>query len=104
MTCPRSHLDIHSEDHKLLENMNKLSSFQYLEIKDITVNITRNPKDFKLKYTAVWSYLHQITLIEGQVAALEKIPYKLDAPSKKLEAKYGKLGKQLKSSLTQGLY
>lgn len=31
-----------SEDYKLLENMNKLTSLKYLEMKDIAINISRN--------------------------------------------------------------
>ncbi|XP_043860528.1 biogenesis of lysosome-related organelles complex 1 subunit 2-like isoform X1 [Dromiciops gliroides] len=80
-----------SEDYKLLENMNKLTSLKYLEMKDIAVNISRNLKDLNQKYAALHPYLDQITLIEEQVAALEQAAYKLDAYSKKLEAKYKKL-------------
>ncbi|XP_036624500.1 biogenesis of lysosome-related organelles complex 1 subunit 2-like isoform X2 [Trichosurus vulpecula] len=80
-----------SKDYKLLENMNKLTSLKYLEMKDIAVNISRNLKDLNQKYAALQPYLDQITLIEEQVAALEQAPYKLDAYSKKLEAKYKKL-------------
>ncbi|XP_043856608.1 biogenesis of lysosome-related organelles complex 1 subunit 2-like [Dromiciops gliroides] len=80
-----------SEDYKLLENMNKLTSLKYLEMKDIAVNISRNLKDLNQKYAALQPYLDQITLIEEQVAPLEQAAYKLDAYSKKLEAKYKKL-------------
>ncbi|XP_027699179.1 biogenesis of lysosome-related organelles complex 1 subunit 2 [Vombatus ursinus] len=82
-----------SEDYKLLENMNKLTSLKYLEMKDIAVNISRNLKDLNQKYATLQPYLHQITLIEEQVATLEQAVYKLDAYSKKLEAKYKKLEK-----------
>ncbi|XP_036592907.1 biogenesis of lysosome-related organelles complex 1 subunit 2-like [Trichosurus vulpecula] len=77
-----------SEDYKVLENMNKLTSLKYLEMKHIAVNISRNLKDSNQKYGALQPYLDQITLIEEQVAALEQAAYKLDAYSKKLEAKY----------------
>ncbi|XP_027729944.1 biogenesis of lysosome-related organelles complex 1 subunit 2-like [Vombatus ursinus] len=77
-----------SEDYKLLENMNKLTSLKYLEMKDTAVNISRNPKDLNKKYAALRPYLNQITLIEEQVVALEQAAYKWDAYSKKLEAKY----------------
>ncbi|XP_043834267.1 biogenesis of lysosome-related organelles complex 1 subunit 2-like [Dromiciops gliroides] len=78
------------EDYKLLENMNKLTSLKYLEMKHIAVNISRNLKDLNQKYAALCPYLDQITLTEEQVAALEKATYKLDAYSKKLETKYKK--------------
>ncbi|XP_043844580.1 biogenesis of lysosome-related organelles complex 1 subunit 2-like [Dromiciops gliroides] len=80
-----------SEDYKLLENMNKLTSLKYLEMKNFAVNISRNLKDLNQKYAALQPYLDQITLIEEQVAALDQAAYKLDAYSKKLEAKYKKL-------------
>ncbi|XP_027699580.1 biogenesis of lysosome-related organelles complex 1 subunit 2-like [Vombatus ursinus] len=74
-----------SEDYKLPENINKLTSPKYLEMKDIAVNISRNLKDLNQKYAALQPYLDQITLIEElQVAALEQAAYKLDAYSKKL--------------------
>ncbi|XP_036617833.1 biogenesis of lysosome-related organelles complex 1 subunit 2-like [Trichosurus vulpecula] len=83
-----------SEDYKLLENMNQLTSSKYLEMKDIAVNVSKNLKDLNQKYAALQPYLDQITLIEEQVAALEQAAYKLDAYSKKLEAKYKKLEKR----------
>ncbi|NXK89295.1 BL1S2 protein, partial [Formicarius rufipectus] len=73
-----------SEDYKLLENMNKLTSLKYLEMKDIAINISRNLKDLNQKYADLQPYLEQINLIEEQVAALEQAAYKLDAYSKKL--------------------
>ncbi|XP_044790889.2 biogenesis of lysosome-related organelles complex 1 subunit 2 isoform X4 [Bubalus kerabau] len=73
-----------SEDYKLLENMNKLTSLKYLEMKDIAINISRNLKDLNQKYAGLQPYLDQINIIEEQVAALEQAAYKLDAYSKKL--------------------
>ncbi|XP_027692454.1 biogenesis of lysosome-related organelles complex 1 subunit 2-like [Vombatus ursinus] len=83
-----------SEDYKLLENMNKLTSLKYPEMKDTAVNISRNLKDSNQKSAALQPYLDQITLTEEQVAALQQAAYKLDAYSKKLEAKYKKLGRR----------
>ncbi|XP_072875362.1 biogenesis of lysosome-related organelles complex 1 subunit 2 isoform X1 [Chlorocebus sabaeus] len=74
-----------SEDYKLLENMNKLTSLKYLEMKDIAINISRNLKDLNQKYAGLQPYLDQINVIEEQVAALEQAAYKLDAYSKKLD-------------------
>ncbi|XP_040848239.1 biogenesis of lysosome-related organelles complex 1 subunit 2 isoform X2 [Ochotona curzoniae] len=82
-----------SEDYKLLENMNKLTSLKYLEMKDIAINISRNLKDLNQKYAGLQPYLDQINVIEEQVAALEQAAYRLDAYSKKL-AKYKKLEKR----------
>ncbi|XP_067828523.1 biogenesis of lysosome-related organelles complex 1 subunit 2 [Heptranchias perlo] len=82
------------EDYKLLENMNKLTSLKYLEMKEIAVNINRNLKDLNQKYASLQPYLDQINQIEEQVAALEQAAYRLDAYSKKLEAKFKKLEKR----------
>nr|XP_020837006.1 biogenesis of lysosome-related organelles complex 1 subunit 2-like [Phascolarctos cinereus] len=90
-TYLNSELTATSEEYKLLENMNKLTSLKYLEMKDIAVNVSRNLKDLNQKSAALQPYLDQITLNEKQVAALEQAAYKLDAYSKKLEAKYKKL-------------
>ena len=68
--------------------MNKLTSLKYLEMKDIAINISRNLKDLNQKYAELQPYLDQINMIEEQAA------YKLDAYSKKLEAKYRKLEKR----------
>ncbi|XP_008588450.1 PREDICTED: biogenesis of lysosome-related organelles complex-1 subunit 2-like [Galeopterus variegatus] len=82
-----------SEDYKLLENMNKLTSLKYLEMKYIAINISRYLKDLNQKYAELQPCLDQINVTEEQVAALEQAAYKLDAYSKKLEAKYKKLEK-----------
>ncbi|XP_036620846.1 biogenesis of lysosome-related organelles complex 1 subunit 2-like [Trichosurus vulpecula] len=79
-----------SDNYKIPENMNKLTSLKYLEMKDIAVNISRNLKNLNQKYAALQPYLDQIALIEEQAAALEQAAYKLDAYSQKLEAKYMK--------------
>uniref|UniRef100_A0A9J7YPK8 Biogenesis of lysosomal organelles complex-1, subunit 2 n=1 Tax=Cyprinus carpio carpio TaxID=630221 RepID=A0A9J7YPK8_CYPCA len=73
------------EDYKLLENMNKLTSLKYMEMKDISINISRNLQDLNQKYASLQPYLDQINQIEEQVTALEQAAYKLDTYSKKLE-------------------
>lgn len=93
--------------------MNKLTSLKYMEMKDISVNISRNLQDLNNKceqdllsqqiltiffsvqmstYTnclifvdaSLQPYLDQINQIEEQVSSLEQAAYKLDAYSKKL--------------------
>nr|XP_020842846.1 biogenesis of lysosome-related organelles complex 1 subunit 2-like [Phascolarctos cinereus] len=91
VTCLTGKLTATSEDCKLLENRDKLTSLKYLEMKDSAVNISRNLKTLNQKSAALGPYLDQITSTEKQVAALEQAAYKLDAYSKKLEAKYKKL-------------
>ncbi|XP_036605844.1 biogenesis of lysosome-related organelles complex 1 subunit 2-like [Trichosurus vulpecula] len=85
-----SKLTATSEDYKLLENMNTLTSLKYLEMKDVAVIISRNLKDLNQKYAALQPYVDQITLTEEQITALEYTAYKLDAYPKKLEVKYKK--------------
>ncbi|KAM4574146.1 biogenesis of lysosome-related organelles complex 1 subunit 2 [Fundulus diaphanus] len=82
------------EDYLLLENMNKLTSLKYMEMKDISINISRNLQDLNNKYASLQPYLDQINKIEEQVSALEQAAYKLDAYSKKLEARFKKLEKR----------
>ncbi|XP_029939863.1 biogenesis of lysosome-related organelles complex 1 subunit 2 [Salarias fasciatus] len=82
------------EDYRLLENMNKLTSLKYMEMKDISINIGRNLQDLNNKYASLQPYLDQINQIEEQVSALEQAAYKLDAYSKKLEARFKKLEKR----------
>ncbi|MBV97723.1 Biogenesis of lysosome-related organelles complex-1 subunit 2, partial [Eschrichtius robustus] len=86
-----------SEDYKLLENMNKLTSLKYLEMKDITVNISRNLKDLNQKYAGLQPYLDQINVTEEQVAALEQAAYKLDAYSKKTGSQIQEAGEAMKN-------
>ncbi|XP_042272424.1 biogenesis of lysosome-related organelles complex 1 subunit 2 [Thunnus albacares] len=82
------------EDYRLLENMNKLTSLKYMEMKDISINISRNLQDLNNKYASLQPYLDQINQIEEQVSTLEQAAYKLDAYSKKLEARFKKLEKR----------
>lgn len=82
------------EDYRLLENMNKLTSLKYMEMKDISINIGRNLQDLNNKYASLQPYLDQINQIEEQVSTLEQAAYKLDTYSKKLEARFKKLEKR----------
>ncbi|KAI4828371.1 hypothetical protein KUCAC02_022467 [Chaenocephalus aceratus] len=64
-----------SEDYRLLENMNKLTSLKYMEMKDISINISRNLQDLNNKYASLQPYLDQINQIEEQVSSLEQGAY-----------------------------
>lgn len=94
--------------------MNKLTSLKYMEMKDISINISRNLQDLNNKCetlpppcllflngsclvcvtaacllllfldASLQPYLDQINQIEDQVSSLEQAAYKLDAYSKKL--------------------
>uniref|UniRef100_A0A673WE05 Biogenesis of lysosomal organelles complex-1, subunit 2 n=1 Tax=Salmo trutta TaxID=8032 RepID=A0A673WE05_SALTR len=67
---------------------------KYMEMKDISINISRNLQDLNHKYASLQPYLDQINQIEEQVSSLEQAAYKLDTYSKKLEAKFKKLEKR----------
>lgn len=47
------------EDYRLLENMNKLTSLKYMEMKDISINISRNLQDLNNKCECVMQYLQE---------------------------------------------
>lgn len=47
------------EDYRLLENMNKLTSLKYMEMKDISINISRNLQDLNNKCESVIHYLQE---------------------------------------------
>ncbi|XP_012370858.2 biogenesis of lysosome-related organelles complex 1 subunit 2-like [Octodon degus] len=79
-------LTANREDCKFLENMTKLTSLKYLEMKDTAIIIDRSLKDLNQKYAELQPHLDQINVVEEQVAALEQAAYKLDARSQKLEA------------------
>ncbi|KAK2160738.1 hypothetical protein LSH36_127g06053 [Paralvinella palmiformis] len=82
-----------AEDYRLLENMNKATLNKYIEMKQITSNISKSIKDLneKCKYIP---YLEKIDQIEESVASLEQAAYKLDAYSKRLESKFKQLEKR----------
>ncbi|XP_024114859.1 biogenesis of lysosome-related organelles complex 1 subunit 2 isoform X1 [Oryzias melastigma] len=46
------------EDYRLLENMNKLTSLKYMEMKDISINISRNLQDLNNKCSTTSRDVH----------------------------------------------
>merc|ERR1712150_134931 len=83
-----------AEDYKLLEQMNKGPITRYVEMKHIAHNIGKSMKDLNEKYQSLQPYLDQIDQVEESVASLEQAAYKLDAYSKRLEAKFKQLEKR----------
>jgi len=83
-----------SEDYKLLEAMNKATLSKYVEMEQIGSNVGKAMKDLNEKYASLQPYLDQIDQIEESVAGLEQAAYKLDAYSKRLEAKFKQLEKR----------
>lgn len=83
-----------SEDYKLLEQMNKATSNKYSEMRFIASGISKAMAELNEKYRGLQSYLQQIDEIEESVSNLEQAAYKIDAYSKRLEAKYKQLERQ----------
>ncbi|KAK2170477.1 hypothetical protein NP493_1151g00118 [Ridgeia piscesae] len=86
-------LEATSEDYKLLEKMNKATISKYVEMKHIASNIGKAMTNLHEKYESLQPYLEQIDQIEESVASLEQAAYKLDAYSKRLEAKFKNIGR-----------
>uniref|UniRef100_A0A1B6DGL3 Biogenesis of lysosome-related organelles complex 1 subunit 2 n=1 Tax=Clastoptera arizonana TaxID=38151 RepID=A0A1B6DGL3_9HEMI len=84
-------LTVTQEDYKLLEAMNLATITKYSDMKQIAVNISKNMTDLNEKYKLLQPYLDQIDQIEDSVTKLEQAAYKLDAYSKRLEAKFKSL-------------
>ncbi|KAL5019421.1 hypothetical protein ScPMuIL_005143 [Solemya velum] len=83
------------EDYKLLEMMNKITITKYSEMKHIALNLGVALQDLNDKVNkTLQPYLDQIDQIEENVSSLEQAAYRLDAYSKRLEAKYKLLEKR----------
>jgi len=82
------------EEYKLLEEMNKVTQTKYGDMKQITTNISKGITDMNEKYSHLLPYLDQIDQIDESVSRLEQAAYKLDAYSKRLEAKFKTLEKR----------
>ncbi|KAK7888637.1 hypothetical protein WMY93_024197 [Mugilogobius chulae] len=61
------------EDYRLLENMNKLTSLKYMEMKDISINISRNLQDLNNKYASLQPYLDQIMRSRSTLLHLNRL-------------------------------
>ena len=83
-----------AEDYKLLEQMNKLTTEKYGEMKQMGLDIGRSMKDLNDKYRNIQPYLDQIDQVEESVANLEQAALRLEAYSKRLEAKFKQLEKK----------
>lgn len=82
------------DDYKLLETMNRVTWTKYTDMRQIAVNVSKNMTDLNVKHDSLLPLLAQIDQIEDSVAKLEQAAYKLDAYSKRLEAKFKTLEKR----------
>ncbi|XP_066999481.1 biogenesis of lysosome-related organelles complex 1 subunit 2 [Anabrus simplex] len=82
------------EDYRLLEAMNRATITKYSDMKQIAGNVARTMVELNEKYRSLQPYLEQIDQIDDSVAKLEQAAFKLDAYSKRLEAKFKDLEKR----------
>ena len=82
-----------SEDYKLLEQMNRLTTTKYSDMRQIASNVGKGISELNGKYRDLLPFLEQIDQIDESVTRLEQAAYKLDAYSKRLEAKFKTLEK-----------
>lgn len=87
-------LESTTEEYKLLEQMNSVTATKYSDMRQITSNIAKGMAALNLKYAELEPYLKQIDEIDESVTQLETAAFKLDAYSKKLEAKFNSLEKR----------
>jgi biogenesis of lysosome-related organelles complex 1 subunit 2 len=90
----KGEFDATTEEYRLLEQMNRATITKYAEMKDISTNISIAVKNLDDKYNSLQPYLEMIDQVEESVSNLEQAAYKLDAYSKRLEAKFRQLEKR----------
>jgi biogenesis of lysosome-related organelles complex 1 subunit 2 len=83
-----------ADEYRLLERMNKATLAKYLEMKEISSNLSKTMVDLKEKYESLQPYLEMIDQLDESVSSLEQAAYKLDSYSKRLEAKFKQLEKK----------
>ncbi|XP_064458029.1 biogenesis of lysosome-related organelles complex 1 subunit 2-like [Ornithodoros turicata] len=82
------------DDYRLTEEMNRVTTTKYSDMKQIAGNVNKALKELNEKYKCMKPYLDQIEQVEDSVAKLEQAAYKLDAYSKRLESKFKALEKR----------
>jgi len=87
-------LMVMKENYKLLENLNTATAAKYSDMRQISGNVYRSFEELNSKYKSLDPLLCQLIHIEESVNKLEHAAYKLDAYSKRLEAKFKALEKQ----------
>ncbi|PIK52840.1 putative biogenesis of lysosome-related organelles complex 1 subunit 2 [Apostichopus japonicus] len=73
-----------AEDYKLLEQMNKVTTKKYTDMKQMAIDLENGMKELNEKYSSLQQYLDQIDQIEENTANLEQAALRLDAYSKRL--------------------
>ena len=74
--------------------MNKVTATKYSDMRQITANVATGVDKLNEKYATLRPYLDQIDQMDESVTRLEQAAFKLDAYSKRLEAKFKELEKR----------
>ncbi|XP_045470621.1 biogenesis of lysosome-related organelles complex 1 subunit 2 [Harmonia axyridis] len=82
------------DDYRLIEEMNQATTAKYNDMKHIAVNVSKSLVELNAKYESLIPLLGQIDQLEDNVTKLEQAAYKLDAYTKRLEAKFKALEKR----------
>ncbi|XP_033644395.1 biogenesis of lysosome-related organelles complex 1 subunit 2-like isoform X1 [Asterias rubens] len=90
----RGDLATTAEDYKLLEDMNRITSKKYEDMKQTACEISSAMKTLDEKYKNLEPYLAQVDQIEESVLSLEHAALRLDAYARRLEAKFKHLEKR----------
>ena len=72
----------------------RLTATKYSDMRQITGNVSKGVEELNAKYAVLAPYVAQIDEIDASVARLEQAAFKLDAYSKRLEAKFKELEKR----------
>jgi len=89
-----SELETTADEYKLIQQMNQCTAGKYSDMQQITGNIAKGVTQLNEKYTELQPCLDQIDQIDESVERLYQAAIKLDAYSKRLEAKYKELEKR----------
>jgi len=82
------------EDYTLLEEMNRIATRKYSDMRGTGGIVTKGLTDLNQQYRVLQPYLDQIDQLEASVSHLEQAAYRVDAYSKKLELKYKQIEKK----------
>ncbi|XP_065911286.1 biogenesis of lysosome-related organelles complex 1 subunit 2-like [Dysidea avara] len=77
-----------SEEYKLLQQLNQITLAKYTDMCAIAHRLNEVSSRVNDNYKSLQPYLEQIDQLEASVSTLEQTAYRLDAYSKKLEAKF----------------
>jgi biogenesis of lysosome-related organelles complex 1 subunit 2 len=92
-------LSVTSNDYKLLEQMNVLTTEKYRAMTDQAADLTLFMQELQKKYASFEPYLQQIDAIEKSVDELDRTVSLMDEYTKQLETKFRTLNEREKNAL-----